>query len=415
MDKKLIFFLPLLFSINVFSQNIPQVPEVVTLDKIRLKINEYARNEIQIEVDALHANRKYFNAIIDKINIYFPIIEEILEEENIPTDFKYLSLQESSLIPDAVSSSNAVGFWQFKSTTAKTYGLNINNLVDERRNVVSSTKAAAKYLKNSNFVFDNWIFTLLSYMTGLTGAKSILDEKSYGSKRMEINKNTHWYIKRFLAHKIAYQDEINKESYNDNFTIYENYETKNIEDLSESLSVNLDDLKSYNKWLKSSELPRDKVYSFLVPLKSKNSYSQIKSSVISKVKSFISSSQNSLIDEKIKLIAEKKMILLNGLPSIILDSDDTMDEIFKLYNISKKSFLSYNDINSNHKLQMGVPYYFVNKRNRGRVQTYIRRKEESLWEISQIFGIKLKKLKKFNEGNLLDKIYLGKVFFEINF
>ena len=411
MDKKLIFFLSLLFSINVFSQNIPQVPEVVTLDKIRLKINEYARNEIQIEVDALHANRKYFNAIIDKINIYFPIIEEILEEENIPTDFKYLSLQESSLIPDAVSSSNAVGFWQFKSTTAKTYGLNINNLVDERRNVVSSTKAAAKYLKNSNFVFDNWIFTLLSYMTGLTGAKSILDKKSYGSKRMEINKNTHWYIKRFLAHKIAYQDEINKESYNDNFTIYENYETKNIEDLSESLSVNLDDLKSYNKWLKSSELPRDKVYSFLVPLKSKNSYSQIKSSVISKVKSFISSSQNSLIDEKIKLIAEKKMILLNGLPSIIVDSDDTMDEIFKLYNISRKSFFSYNDISSNHKLQMGIPYYFVNKRNRGRVQTYIRRKEESLWEISQIFGIKLKKLKKFNEGNLLDKIILRKGIF----
>ena len=411
MDKKLIFFLALLFSINVFSQNIPQVPELVTLDKIRLKINEDARNEIQIEVDALHANRKYFNAIIDKINIYFPVIEEILEEENVPTDFKYLSLQESSLIPDAVSSSNAVGFWQFKSTTAKTYGLNINNLVDERRNVVSSTRAAAKYLKNSNFVFDNWIFSLLSYMTGLTGAKSILDEKFYGSKRMEINKNTHWYIKRFLAHKIAYQDEINKESYNDNFTIYTNYEAKNIEDLSESLSVNLNDLKSYNKWLISSELPRDKVYSFLVPLKSKNLYSQIKSSVISKVKSFISSSKNSLIDEKIKLIAEKKMIFLNGLPSIIVDSDDTMDKILKLYSISKKSFLAYNDINSNHKLQIGVPYYFVNKRNKGRVQTYIRRKEESLWEISQIFGIKLKKLKKFNEGNLSNKIILRKGIF----
>ena len=411
MDKKLIFFLALLFSINVFSQDIPQVPEVITVDKIRLKINEDARNEIQIEVDALHANKKYFNAIIDKINIYFPVIEEILEEENVPMDFKYLSLQESSLIPDAVSSSNAVGFWQFKSTTAKTYGLNINNLVDERRNVVSSTRAAAKYLKNSNFVFDNWIFSLLSYMTGLSGARSILDEKFYGSKRMEINKNTHWYIKRFLAHKIAYQDEINKDNYNDKFTIYKNYEAKSIEDLSESLSVNLDDLKSYNKWLKSSELPRDKVYSFLVPLKSKNLYSQIKSSVISKVKSFISSSKNSLIDEKIKLIAEKKMIFLNGLPSIIIDSDDTMDEIFKLYSISKKSFFSYNDIDSNHQLQIGVPYYFVNKRNRGRVQTYIRRKEESLWEISQIFGIKLKKLEKFNEGNLSDKIILRKGIF----
>ena len=88
MDKKLIFFLALLFSINVFSQDIPQVPEVITVDKIRLKINEDARNEIQMEVDALHANKKYFNAIIDKINIYFPVIEEILEEENVPIDFK---------------------------------------------------------------------------------------------------------------------------------------------------------------------------------------------------------------------------------------------------------------------------------------------------------------------------------------
>ena len=148
MDKKLIFFLALLFSINVFSQNIPQVLEVVTLDKIRLKINEDARNEIQIEVDALHANTKYFNAIIDKINIYFPVIEEILEEENVPTDFKYLSLQESSLIPDAVSSSNAVGFWQFKSTTAKTYGLNINNLVDDLRLLVKDIKEnPIKYMK----------------------------------------------------------------------------------------------------------------------------------------------------------------------------------------------------------------------------------------------------------------------------
>jgi membrane-bound lytic murein transglycosylase D len=88
-----------------------------------------------------------------------------------------------------------------------------------------------------------------------------------------------------------------------------------------------------------------------------------------------------------------------------------MDKILQLYSISKKSFLSCNDINSNHILQIGVPYYFANKRNRGRVQTYIRRKEESLWEISQIFGIKLKKLKKFNEGNLSDKIILRKGIF----
>ena len=97
------------------------------------------RKEIQNEVDALHLNRKYLLLILDSVSIYFPIIEKILKEENIPDDFKYLSIQESSLISDAQSSSNAVGFWQFKSETAKSFGLQINKYVDERLNIISST------------------------------------------------------------------------------------------------------------------------------------------------------------------------------------------------------------------------------------------------------------------------------------
>ena len=80
------------------------------------------------------------------------------------------------------------------------------------------------------------------------------------------------------------------------------------------------------------------------------------------------------------------MMFLNGLPSIIADSSDTMSGVLKLYNINKKSFLSYNDIRSNESLKVGIPYYFNKKRNRGRVQVYNRRNKESLWEISQIFG-----------------------------
>lgn len=410
MINKLIFFF-LLFPYLIYCQSIPNVPEVIDFDKIRLKINNDTRKEIQNEVDALHANDKFFKILIDRVNIYFPIIEEVLKEENIPEDFKFLALQESALISDAVSSSNAVGFWQFKSSTAKIYNLQINEYVDERQNIVSSTRAAARYLKNSNFEFDNWIFSLLSYMTGLSGAKLILDEKLYGSKRLEINNETHWYIKRFLAHKIAFQDEINKQNYNHNFSIYENNEAKSIENLSKILSVNLGDLKLYNKWLLSSDLPKDKVYSILIPLEMENVFGKLKSSVISKVKSFIGLDNNSLIDEKIKSIAEKKLIFLNGLPAIIIDSTDTMNEILKLYDISKKSFLSYNDIRSNEKLKVGIPYYFIKKRNKGRVQIYNRRKKESLWEISQIFGVKLNQLKKFNKNNLSDRIVLRRRIF----
>ena len=110
MINKLIFIY-LLFPYLIYCQSTPNVPEVIDFDKIRLKINNDTRKEIQNEVDALHANDKFFKILIDRVNIYFPIIEEVLKEENIPEDFKFLALQESALISDAVSASNAVGFW----------------------------------------------------------------------------------------------------------------------------------------------------------------------------------------------------------------------------------------------------------------------------------------------------------------
>ena len=154
----IIFFFISLKNHNALSQNSPKVPNSIRIDNILLNIKPEAKEIIQIEVDALHANQKYFQIFIDRINIYFPIIENILEEENVPDDLKYLSVQESALISDAVSSSNAVGFWQFKSETGKEYGLNINSKIDERKNIFSSTRAAARYIKNSNFIFENWIF-----------------------------------------------------------------------------------------------------------------------------------------------------------------------------------------------------------------------------------------------------------------
>ena len=116
----------LFFSIFIesFSQNSPRVPERIRIDNMVLNISDDVIPIIQNEVDALHINDKYFQIFVDRVNIYFPIIERILREEEMPDDLKYLALQESALIPDAVSSSNAVGFWQFKKETAEDYGLN---------------------------------------------------------------------------------------------------------------------------------------------------------------------------------------------------------------------------------------------------------------------------------------------------
>ena len=84
----------------------------------------------------------FLDAKLERMQWYFPIIERILEQENMPDDIKFISVMESSLIPDALSTSGAVGYWQFKDITATELGLRINRNVDQRKNIISASHAA---------------------------------------------------------------------------------------------------------------------------------------------------------------------------------------------------------------------------------------------------------------------------------
>src|SRR6478609_11203555 len=147
----------------------PQVPHKMSFAGMTLTIRDDARKEIQKDVDALTQSPKHFKIKVERAKTYFPIIEKIFEEERVPDDFKYLVLQESALISDAVSSSNAVGFWQFKDFTAIEMGLREDKEVDERMNIVSSSRAAAKYFKKNNHYFNNWVYALQAYQIGAGG------------------------------------------------------------------------------------------------------------------------------------------------------------------------------------------------------------------------------------------------------
>ncbi|MFC1895795.1 lytic transglycosylase domain-containing protein, partial [Thermodesulfobacteriota bacterium] len=87
---------------------------------------------------------------------YFPIIEELLARNSMPDDLKYVAVAESALRPHAVSSSGAVGFWQFMKHTGMKYALEITSDIDERRNIFASTRAALRFLKESHDELGSW-------------------------------------------------------------------------------------------------------------------------------------------------------------------------------------------------------------------------------------------------------------------
>jgi len=136
----------------------------------------------------------------------FEIIEPILKEYGIPDDFKYLAVIESGLV-NATSPSGAKGVWQFMSSTAPEYGLNINRDIDERLDIEKSTHAACKYLNKAYAKFESWTLAAASYNMGMSGVQRELNEQKVDSYYdLRLNSETARYVYRIIAVKHIFQN-----------------------------------------------------------------------------------------------------------------------------------------------------------------------------------------------------------------
>ena len=261
------FFAAALFFLGVAASHgqTPEVPHKMSFAGMTLTIRDDAKREIQKDVDALTQHPRYFDMKVERAKTYFPIIEKIFEEERVPDDFKFLSLQESALVSDAVSVSNAVGFWQFKDFTALEMGLRVDKEVDERMNLISATRGAAKYIKQNNYQFNNWVYALQSYQMGAGGVRRAVGDAHNGARHMEITSDTYWYVKKFLAHKVAFENALNGEA-KLKVIPYTTLSGKSLKEIATELSAEESTLKEYNKWLKAESIPQDRVYTVLIPV-----------------------------------------------------------------------------------------------------------------------------------------------------
>ncbi|MFH1195300.1 MAG: transglycosylase SLT domain-containing protein [bacterium] len=200
---------------------------------------------------------------IKRANKWFPVIEPILKKNNIPDDFKYLSVIESDL-SNAVSPVGATGFWQFMEATAKSYGLTINDEVDERYHVEKATEAACKYLKDSYSTFGNWTLTAASYNTGQGGVqKRLNDQKTTYFYDLLLNQETSRFVFRILAAKYILsnpqnygydvkEDELYKPI--ETYPIEVDYSITDLAGWAKNQGVSYKILKYFNPWLRQKTL-----------------------------------------------------------------------------------------------------------------------------------------------------------------
>ncbi|MGB3616914.1 MAG: LysM peptidoglycan-binding domain-containing protein [Catalinimonas sp.] len=388
-----------------------EMPARIRFADVELQLTAGARKKVRASAEALRRSPKFFNLKVDKADAYFPIIDRVFRAEGVPFDFRYLVLQESGLVPDAVSSSNAVGYWQFKKVSAQEVGLRVDGQVDERMNIVSATRGAARYLKRNNQQFDNWMIALLSYNMGMTGAKNFSNARDFGKRQMQISEHSHWYILKFLAHKLAFEDYVLKNP-NPPLRIVEvrDGEDKTLRQIADETRLSYDEVEAYNKWLKGRRIPSDRPYVVTLPVRTDSGSPLL---ALLDDPEAPSGRASRPAPRPAKAPAAKQETLkpwgfhqqkeshsdgpvfyaYNGRKAILAETGDNVGSLAKKGNVTTDELRRYNDLRDGDRIQPGAIYYLRKKWKRAKTPVYVTQQpDETLWSVAQGHGVRLEAL-----------------------
>lgn len=176
------------------------------LDSIKKDVPLDYNEFVQTYIDSYTGRRDEMAQIIGLSKYYFPIYEKAFHTVGIPEEIKYLSIVESELNPNAVSRVGATGPWQFMTTTAKLYGLSMDGYIDERRDPIRASYAAAAYLKDAYEEFGDWLLAIASYNCGKSSVESAIAQaggaNDFWSIRQYLPAETRGYVPAYIA--VAY-------------------------------------------------------------------------------------------------------------------------------------------------------------------------------------------------------------------
>ncbi len=179
---------------------------------VQLPYNNIIKNHIHVYTIR---QREKFSAVLGLKDYYFPLIEDIFDSYGLPTELKYMAVIESALNVNAVSRMGATGMWQFMYSTGKMYGLTINSVIDERRDPVKATHAAARFMKDLYNIYNDWVLVIAAYNCGPGNVNKAIrrsgNKKDYWEIFYRLPRETRGYIPMYIAaaYAVTYYPEHN--------------------------------------------------------------------------------------------------------------------------------------------------------------------------------------------------------------
>ena len=167
---------------------------------VQLPYNNIIKNHIHVYTIR---QREKFSVVLGLKDYYFPLIEDIFDSYGLPTELKYMAVIESALNVNAVSRMGATGMWQFMYSTGKMYGLTINSVIDERRDPVKATHAAARFMKDLYNIYNDWVLVIAAYNCGPGNVNKAIrrsgNKKDYWEIYYRLPRETRGYIPMYIA------------------------------------------------------------------------------------------------------------------------------------------------------------------------------------------------------------------------
>jgi membrane-bound lytic murein transglycosylase D len=248
----------------------PEIPDSFYINRLRkipsfieLTYNDIVKSYIQVYTVK---KRDKLAEILALKDYYFPIFEQILDQNQMPIELKYLAVIESALNPRAVSRVGATGMWQFMYGTGKMYNLNVNTFVDERRDPIAATHAAAKFLKDLYRIYGDWVLVIAAYNCGPGNVNKAIrrsgGKKNYWDIYYYLPKETRGYVPAFIAatyainyykdHNISPNRNVEVPSVSDTIMINQNVHLQQIAGV---LNIPIQQLRVYNPEYKADIIP----------------------------------------------------------------------------------------------------------------------------------------------------------------
>ncbi|MEC9281785.1 MAG: LysM peptidoglycan-binding domain-containing protein [Bdellovibrionota bacterium] len=421
--------LSVLSACGTFTPVVIDTQRNIEKEEITLDENEPIGGEVPHEVNAqvnkwvkyfTGRGRRHMERYLSRSTRYEAVMKQILREEQVPEDLFYVALIESGFRSSARSHANAVGYWQFIRGTGRAYGLQINAVMDERRDPELATRAAARYLKSLHTLFNDWYLAIAAYNVGENRVKRLVmryQTRDFWTlaRRRKLPRETINYVPKYLAarmiakrptqygfDKVEYQPGLDFETLQVSYPV-------NLKTLAGKLGIGVDEFKEfYNPTYLTDYAPTTKKRGGLT---------------LRIPKGKLYAAQEYALESKVVDVAQMNRLLNTKYAYHRVRRGDTLSGIAVRYRTSIRTLKRINRLGRRNLIRVGqrlnVPLYsgariLASSSPSAKVASYSGektihrvRRGESLGVIAEKYGVGLSKVLRANSLSKRSKIYVG--------